>query len=348
MPDLKEEFMKAAVFYGKEDLRVEEASIPQVPDGSVLVKVHACGVCGTDMHIFDGDEGAAPSPTGTILGHEFAGEVVAVGEGVKSVEIGQRVCIDPNKLCGECEYCLGGVGHFCEAMIGYGTTKHGGFAEYCCVPASQVYVFGDKLSYAEAAMTEPVACCLHGIDMCDISAGDNVAVIGGGMIGLLMLQLAKLRGAAKLIMIEPIEEKRALAQKLGADIVIDPFAQDAADVLKELGIGRINCVIECVGKTATIEQAISLAGKCSTVMMFGLTAPQDTVSIKPFEIFKKEIVLKASFINPYTQARALSLIENGKIDVSSMVYRSISLDELPLVLADKKQRTVGKYIVSFE
>ncbi|MBQ8758750.1 MAG: alcohol dehydrogenase, partial [Clostridia bacterium] len=113
------------------------------------------------------------------------------------------------------------------------------------------------------------------------------------------------------------------------------------------GIGRISTVIECVGKTSTIRQAIAIAGKKSTVMMFGLTKPDDTVEIKPFEIFKKEIVLKASFINPYTQKRALALIESGKIDVSSMVFKTAPVDELPTILADKKARTAGKYIITF-
>ena len=118
-------------------------------------------------------------------------------------------------------------------------------------------------------------------------------------------------------------------------------------VLAANGIARINTVIECVGKTSTVEQAIAIAGKKSTVMMFGLTKPNDTVSIKPFEIFKKEIVLKASFINPYTQKRALSLIESGRIDVSSMVRERASIDELPTILADKGRRVAGKIIITF-
>ena len=340
--------MKAAVFYQKEDLRIEELSIPTPGAGEVLIRVRACGICGTDMHIFDGDEGAAPTPAGTVLGHEFAGEVVSLGSGVTSVSVGDRVCVDPNKLCNECDYCREGIGHFCERMIGIGTTVHGGFAEYCCVPQSQVYKFSSALSYEAAAMTEPVACCLHGMDMCDIEQGDTVAVIGGGMIGLLMLQLAKLKGASKLIMIEPIAAKREHAKALGADIVIDPFTEDVDAVIAANGITRINTVIECVGKLATVEQAIAIAGKKSTVMMFGLTKPNDTVSIKPFEIFKKEIVLKASFINPYTQKRALSLIESGKIDVSSMVLERASISELPAILADKKRRAAGKILITFD
>ena len=338
--------MKAAVFYGKQDLRIEEIAMPEVKAGEVLVKVHACGICGTDVHIFHGDEGAAKTPPRTVLGHEFAGEIVAVGAGVTAVQVGDRVCVDPNRLCGDCYYCKSGIGHFCEAMVGIGTTVNGGFAEYCAVPASQVYPFPAALSYEKAAMTEPLACCLHGIDMCDISCGDTVAIIGGGMIGLLMLQLAKLRGAATLILMEPVAEKRALGAKLGADILIDPITEDAAAVLQERGIHRVSTVIECVGKPATMEQAIALAGQKATVMLFGLSAPQETITIQPFELFKKELTLRASYINPYTQKRAIDLIASGKVDVSSMVCAVEALEELPAILADGKRRAQGKILIA--
>ena len=337
--------MKAAVFYGKNDLRIEDIAMPTAGAGEVVLKVMACGICGTDVHIFHGDEGAAPTPAGTVLGHEFAGEVIEVGEGVVGIKAGDRVCVDPNKLCNECYYCKSGIGHFCESMRGIGTTEHGGFAEYCVVPQSQVYKIADTTTYEEAAMTEPVACCVHGIDMCNISCGDTVAVIGGGMIGMIMLQLAKIRGAGKLIMLEPVAEKREVAKKLGADLCIDPLNEDVEAVLAKNGVDRISCVIECVGRVSTMEQAIRIAGKNSVVMMFGLTAPGDTMTIKPFEIFKKEIVLKASFINPYTQKRALELIDGKKIDVSSIVYASEPLDRLPEILADGALRAKGKFII---
>ena len=148
--------MKAAVFYGKNDLRVEEKAIPEIKSDEVLLKVRACGVCGTDMHIFDGDEGAAPTPVGTTLGHEFAGEIVAVGDGITDLAVGMRACVDPNKLCGVCDACRGGIGHFCEHITGIGTTVDGGFAEYCAVPRSQIYTFGSDVPFEKAAMTEPV------------------------------------------------------------------------------------------------------------------------------------------------------------------------------------------------
>lgn len=337
--------MKAAVFYKKEDLRVEERPMPEIGADEVLVRVHACGICGTDAHIFCGDEGAAPTPPNTVLGHEFAGEIVKLGANVSHLKVGDKVCVDPNKLCGKCEFCRRGVGHFCTDMIGIGTTVDGGFAEYCAAPVSQVYKVADSLSYEAAAMAEPVSCCIHGIELCNIKCGSTVAVIGCGMIGLLMLQLAKLAGAAKIVAIEPVAEKRIHAEKLGADFTIDPMNEDVKQVLVQHGIAQLDTVIECVGKTATIEQAIDLAGNYSTVMMFGLTAPAAEMKIKPFEIFKKEITLRSSYINPYTFPQAVALIESGKIDVTSMVHEIAPLSELPAILADSKRRSAGKFII---
>lgn len=338
--------MKAAVFYGKNNLNIEEKDIPKAKADEVVIKVMACGVCGTDIHIFDGDEGAAATPPGTTLGHEFSGVVTEVGDNVKTVSVGDRVCVDPNKLCGSCYYCKSAIGHFCDNIIGIGTTVDGGFAQYCAVPESQVYKIADTTTFEQAAMCEPVACCMHGIDMCDIKTDDTVVVIGCGMIGMIMLQLAKTSGAAKVIAIEPQSEKRALAEKLGADFCIDPTSQDVNDALTRHGINRVSKVIECVGRASTMEQAIDIAGKKSIVMFFGLTAPNDTVSIKPFEIFKKEIEIKASYINPYTQQRAIEMIDSNRIDISTPVYKTVPLDELPVILADKDLRRRGKFIIN--
>lgn len=338
--------MKSAVFYGKHDLRVEELPMPFVAENDVLVKVMACGICGTDVHIFEGDKGCADSPAGTVLGHEFAGIIEAVGGNVTDFQVGDKVCVDPNDTCGECYYCKSGIAHFCEHMNGIGTTRHGGFAQYVSVPKKQCYRFSDRITFEEAAMTEPVACCLHGIDMCNITPASTVLVIGGGMIGLLMLQLAKLAGAHQIILLEPVEAKREVAKGLGADLCIDPLKEDVDAILQANGIDRINCVIECAGLKSTIAQAIDLAGKDSIVMMFGLTKPDDEVPIKPFDIFKKEVVLKASFINPYTQGRAIALIDSGKIDVKSMVCEIAPIEKLPEILGDASQRARGKFIIN--
>lgn len=340
--------MRSAVFYGKHDLRIEERAIPEVGPQDVLIQVKACGVCGTDVHIYEGDKGAAEVTPPTILGHEFSGVVVKTGSEVSGFQKGDRVCIDPNCYCGACEPCRSGVAHYCAHMIGYGTTVDGGFAQYCAVNCRQVYRLGDHTTFEQGAMAEPAACCLHGIDLCGIRPGHQVVVIGGGMIGLLMLQLAKLAGAAKVALLEPVESKREVGRQLGADVCIDPLREDVKARLKEAGMTWIRTVIECVGRSSTIEQAIDLAGNKAVVMMFGLTKPDERISVRPFQIFQKELELKASYINPYTQKRALELIDSGRLDVSSMVYEICGLEQLEEVLSSPQLRANGKYIVSPE
>lgn len=340
--------MKSAVFYGKHDLRVGNSPMPKVGPEDILIQVKACGICGTDVHIYEGDKGAAEVTPPTILGHEFSGVIAEVGSNVTKYKVGDRVCIDPNCYCGKCDFCRNGIAHYCTDMIGYGTTVNGGFAEYCSVNQRQVYKLGDNTTFEQGAMTEPVACCLHGMDMCNIHPGSNVVVIGGGMIGLLMLQLSKLAGAARVALLEPVESKRVVAKKLGADILIDPINENVEEELKKAGMTWVNTVIECVGKTATIQQAIDIVGNKGTVMMFGLTKPDDTIAVKPFQIFQKEIELKSSFINPYTQKRALDLIDSGRLDVSSMVYAVESLENLADILSSPELRAKGKYIISPE
>ena len=338
--------MKSAVFYGKHDLRVEEHPMPEVGPHDVLIQVEACGVCGTDVHIYEGDKGAAEVTPPTILGHEFSGVIREVGSEVKKYKAGDRVCIDPNCYCGACDPCRNGVAHFCENMMGYGTTVNGGFAEYCAVDERQVYLLGENTTFEQGAMAEPVACCLHGIDMCEIQPGQQVVIIGGGMIGLLMLQLAKLAGAAKVALLEPVENKREVGRKLGADVCIDPVKEDVKERLAENGMDWVNVVIECVGHPSTLEQAIEIAGNKAVVMMFGLTKPDEEIAVKPFQVFQKELVLKASYINPYTQKRALDLINSGRLDVSSMVYEVCSLDKLEEILSRPEVRAKGKYVIS--
>ncbi len=337
--------MRSAVFYGRHDLRVEEAPMPEVGPNDVLIQVKACGVCGTDVHIYEGDKGSATVTPPTILGHEFSGVITKVGENVSAYKVGDRVCVDPNCYCGACEACRNGVAHFCENMIGYGTTKDGAFAEYCAVDQRQVYLLGENTTFEQGAMAEPVACCLHGVDLCNIQPGHQVVVIGGGMIGLLMVQLVRLAGAAKVALLEPVEGKREVGKELGADVCIDPIHQDVKAELKKAGLTWVNTVIECVGRPSTIEQAIDVAGNKAVVMMFGLTKPDETVAVKPYDVFAKELELKASYVNPYTQKRALDLIDTQRLDVSSMIYEVCGLDQLEDVLSKPELRANGKYVI---
>lgn len=337
--------MKAAIFYGVKDFRVEETETRSPGPNEVKIQVKACGVCGTDLHIFSGAEGAAKCTPPTILGHEFSGVISEVGSGVTEFHPGDRVCIDPNDMCGECYYCKTGSAHFCENMIGIGTTTDGGFAEYCTVDQKQVYKMGNKMSFEEGAMAEPISCCLHGIDLSRIKVGDTVMVIGGGPIGQIMLQLALINGASTLILVEPVKEKRELGLKLGADIAIDPLTENVPDVLKKQFIQNVNVTIECVGLKGTMADAIQYAGKGGTAMLFGLTDPACKIPLAPFDLFKREVSIKASFINPYTYQRAVDLLNSKKINVKDLITDTLPLSDIQRVFTDDSYRRSGKIIV---
>ncbi|MGI6777590.1 MAG: zinc-dependent alcohol dehydrogenase family protein [Acetivibrionales bacterium] len=336
--------MKAAVYYGRHDLRVTEVEEGPIGDNEVRVNVKYCGVCGTDIHIYEGDGGSAAVTPPTIIGHEFSGVVSGVGKNVKSVKLGDRVTVDPNDLCGECYFCRNAQGHFCPNRVGIGTTYAGGFAEYVTVREKQVFKIPDSLSFEAAALVETVSCCIHGIDLCNIKTGQTVLIIGAGPIGLIMVQLAAMSGAGKIIVSEIVPEKREMALKYGANIVIDPINEDIEAILKS-NTTNIDCVIECAGTIKTIEQAIKHAGNGATVMMFGLVAPEETAVIKPYEIFQKEIKLTSSFINPYTFDRSIEVLALGKVKVDEIITDIIPLQEINKVFEDESYRKRGKVLI---
>ena len=321
--------MKAAVFYGKGDIRVEENfPTPDIKENEVLIRVKACGVCGTDTHIFSGAQGATDCNPPVILGHEFSGVVEKTGSAVKRVQVGQHVTVNPNISCEACAQCRRGNPHFCDKMAATGVNYNGGFAEYCVVLEKQVFILPDNVPFEEAAMCEPVACCLHGIDLSQIQCGDTVMIVGGGTIGMIMLQLAQMSGATRLVMLETNEKRFALAKKLGADIVLNPLKDNVSQALNAHGCENIRVVIECVGRPETVQYAIEYAGKAATVMIFGLTSPDCAIPYKPFEAFKKELTVKTSYVNPNTQGRAAQIITSGRLNLADLISDRISLDHI--------------------
>lgn len=336
--------MKAAVYHGPQDLRVEEVPVRELKDNEVKIQVKYCGICGTDIHIFHGDGGCCDVTPPLVPGHEFSGVVAEVGSKVKTVKVGDRVTGDPNDMCGECYFCKNGMQHFCKNNIGIGTTVDGGFAEYVIMREKQVYKVSDDLSFIEAAMAEPISCCLHGIDLCNIKAGDTVLVIGGGPIGMIMMQLAKNAGASKVIMSEPVEEKREQALKLGATKTIDPLHEDVEAVLAEY-CENVNVVIECVGNVHTQADAVRFAGRGATIMYFGLAAPEESFPIRPDDIFKKELHITSSYINPYSFERAIQILESGTVELESLITNVVPLDDIADVFTKPEYRRTGKVMI---
>ena len=336
--------MKAAVYHGSGDLRVEEVPVRKLKDNEVKIQVKYCGICGTDIHIFHGDGGCCDVTPPLVPGHEFSGVVAEVGAGVKTVKVGDRVTGDPNDMCGECYFCKNGMQHFCKNNIGIGTTVDGGFSEYVIMREKQVYKVSDDLSFIEAAMAEPISCCLHGIDLCNIKAGDTVLVMGGGPIGMIMMQLAKNAGASKVIMSEPVEEKREQALKLGATKTIDPLHEDVEAVLAEY-CENVNVVIECVGNVHTQADAVRFAGRGATIMYFGLAAPEESFPIRPDDIFKKELHITSSYINPYSFERAIQILESGTVELESLITNVVPLDDIADVFTKPEYRRTGKVMI---
>lgn len=336
--------MKAAVYLAPETMEIQEREIREPEADEVIVKVAYCGVCGTDVHIFQGEDGAYAVHPPLVPGHEFSGTIVKVGSDVHHLKVGDHVTVDPNDLCGHCTPCLEAKGHFCENMIGIGTTADGGFEEYTTVHAKQAYKLADDLDLKYAAMTEPLSCCVHGIDLCNIRVGDSVLVMGGGPIGLLMLQLAKMAGASKLILSEPVESKREKALELGATLAVDPLTEDVEAILHDY-CENVDCVIECIGNPHTQADAIRFAGHCATVMFFGLSDAKQTLPLAVNDIFRKELKLTSSYINPYTFKRSIELIQNKSIDLDSIIASVQPLEKLPDVLADPSYRREGKVVI---
>lgn len=336
--------MKAAVYYGKHDLRVVDVPVPEPGPRDVRIRIAYCGVCGTDLHIFNGDGGAVPVPEGTILGHEFSGIVDAVGPDVRAFKAGDRVSADPNDWCGECYFCKNGKAHFCTRMKGYGTTYPGGFAEYVCVPEKQVYRLPDGLDLMAASQSETVSCCVNGIDLCRIRAGSNVLVLGAGPIGLMMIQLARACGAGKIIASELVAEKRELAKKLGADLTVDPRAEKLEEVLREK-FENTDCVIEAAGTPATQRQAIACAGKAATVMLFGLVPPDTEVPLRTFEVFNRELTITSSFINPYTFTRAIRMLAQRRVVLDDIISDVVPLENIREVFLDPAYRKRSKIVI---
>lgn len=321
--------MKAVVFRGPRDVALVERPVPAAGAGRVLVRVRACGVCGTDRHIYAGE---FPAAALVVLGHEYAGEVVAVGEGVTDLAPGDRVAVDPNVACGTCRPCRAGQIHLCENLTALGVNYDGGFAEFSAVPRAQAYPFPAGLDWAAAAMAEPVACCLHGIDLAGIRPGHTVLVIGGGAIGQIHAQLARLSGASRVVVSDPVEARRRLALALGADEVLDPTAQSIEAMRGALG-GGADVVIEAVGSAATAEQSLELAARGGTVIWFGVAAPGAESRVRPYDVYRREITLRGSFVNPHTHGRALALLAAGRLQVAPLISRRVALDEVPDLLA---------------
>jgi L-iditol 2-dehydrogenase len=323
------EKMKAAMLYGVKDLKVENIDKPTVGLGEVLVRVKAATTCGTDLKIFQRGyvEGVIELPT--VFGHEWAGEVVEVSEELSWPKKGMRVRAGNSAPCLRCRMCQRGDYNLCEDMM----WLWGAYAEYIKIPSRMVAInmqeIPSHLTFEEAAITEPLACVLHGAEKANVKLGDTVAIIGAGPIGLLHLLVAKKIGTEKVIVSDLVEERLQVAQKLGAEIV-NASQYDPTEKIKEFTEGYgADVVIEAIGLPATWEQALKMVRKGGTVLEFGGCPPGTEIKVRTELLHYGQVTVLGTFhATPLHFRKALNLLASRTIDVRPLITQKMKLEKI--------------------
>ena len=326
--------MRATKLYSTGDIRTVNVDIPSPAKNEILIEVEAAGICGTDRHLYHGE---FPSVPGKILGHEFSGIVVDSGE--TDFAEGVRVTCDPNAWCGTCNQCQRGRVNLCPNNLATGIHRDGGFAEFCVFPASKAVVLPNEINPLYGAFCEPLACTLHGMDIGAAREGETVLVIGGGVIGLMAVQLAKLVGAEVLLLTRS-SEKQALGLNIGAD-----YAVSTEDAVRNIWPEGADLVVECAGVSATVTLSPKLARSGGRVVILGVVSQGEKVPIEPFDLLFREIQMHFSFLNPFTHGRAAKMIADGTINISPLISRTISLEEAATVIASPPPKGEVRAIV---
>jgi 2-desacetyl-2-hydroxyethyl bacteriochlorophyllide A dehydrogenase len=316
--------MRAAVFEGNGVLNIKEVDTPQIrkPD-DVIVEVEMCSICGTDVHIMSVPPGYIAAP-GTILGHELVGKVAATGDGVKNLKVGDRVVTNPNDYCGVCAYCQRNLPTLCENIIPMGIGADGGFAEFVRVSEKVAHRIADDLPPEIAAFAEPLACVVHASGRIPLNPSDSVLVFGAGPIGLLFVQIMKIRGAKPIIVSEPVALRREYAVKCGTDHVVDPAHEDLAGfVLKETRIG-VDYAIDVVG--SQVWEGVKAARKGGTVLLFGFNAKAKPV-VEQHQITNREVSVLGTWLANDSFPRAVKILESGALNLRPLITHTLPLDK---------------------
>jgi 2-desacetyl-2-hydroxyethyl bacteriochlorophyllide A dehydrogenase len=317
--------MKALVFEEPRKAVVKQVEDPEPGAGEVLVKVAACGVCGTDVHMYL-DEWEAPFPL--IPGHEFSGTIAALGDGVDDIAIGQPVSVLPCEYCGRCRFCHSSQFNFCEDLLVYGSTLPGAFAEYVSVKRETVYPC-DGVSLEEAAVIEPVSCGVHAFKQLNYSLGSRVLLFGCGSQGLILLQLSRLHGASSVTAVDLFDKKLVLAEKLGADEVLK--ADENLDGLLQES-GPFDLVIDATGNPNVVAGLFKHVDKGGQLLFFGVCPPDARIEVNPFDVFRRELKIYGSFSLSGDFEDALQLVKSGVIDVGSLITHRLPLEDFTTAL----------------
>jgi L-iditol 2-dehydrogenase len=325
--------MTAVVVRGPGVVALEERPIPKPDAGEVLVAVAACGLCATDRHIA---AGTFPATFPRILGHEIVGTVTAVGGDVPGLKPGDRVALNPNRPCRTCAPCRRGDVHLCLHLQNLGISQDGGLAPFIVAHGDQAHRLPDSLAFAAAVLTEPLSCCLHGLDLAGVRPGDRVVVTGLGPIGRLMAVLSRRAGAASVYAVEPNAAVREDARHL----------VDRADATWLPELPEADVVVEAAGHPDALAAALEHVRAGGTVLQFGVAEPDARVPLSPYAVYRREIRLVGAFTNPFTMDRAVTLLAAGAIPVEAILEPPRTLDAVPAWLTGSGRPTGRKAWVS--
>ncbi|HET7026624.1 MAG TPA: galactitol-1-phosphate 5-dehydrogenase [Candidatus Limnocylindrales bacterium] len=318
--------MRALVFEGPWQMPVRKRPEPEAGPGEVVVAIRAAGICGSDVHGYVGTTGRRRP--GVVMGHEAAGEVVAIGPDVISVERGARVAVRSVLPCGACEACANGATNICPNRRGLGMQIDGAYADAVVVPEAMVLPIPDAMSYEQAATIEPLAVALHAVNVTPLEAGSSVVIIGAGAIGLLCLLAVRLRESGPIVMTDRSTHRLALANRLGADVAIAAGRRTASDEIRAAaGSDGADVVIEAVGISATAAQSIVVARAGAHVTWVGNSDPR--VEIPMQELVTRELVVRGAYAFTHEFEDACELLANGRIDVTPLIEHVAPLEDGP-------------------
>ncbi len=321
---------------------VVEMPEPPTSPNDVLVRVAYCGVCGTDLHIFEGE---FPVRLPLVPGHEFSGVVDKVGQRVKRIKVGDRVAVDPNINCRTCYYCKKGMTNFCEKWEAIGVTRQGAYAELVAVPASNVYRVPESAPLETFAFVEPVSCVLHGLDRAKPKRGETALVTGLGTIGLIFGQLLKMKGV-KVMGSDLVGHRLGLARSMGFDQTVNPAEESTADAIRSWTAGRgVDLVVEASGSIKATEEAIKLIDKGGRIIVFGVAPETATLTVRPFALYRDEISLIGSFTNPNMFAGAIKALSSGRLSVKELISKTVDLGHVETAFEEVSLRKGIKYLV---
>jgi D-arabinitol dehydrogenase (NADP+) len=307
--------MRAVRIEQPDQVRLVELPTPEPAERELLIRVMASGICGTDIHILRGEYlGDYP----VVPGHEFSGVVERVGPGVTRLQVGDRVAVEPNLACDNCTNCLNNRQNFCSNWQAIGVTRPGGMAEYVTAPEKAAFSIGG-LPFEHGALMEPLSCVLHGVERARIRLADRVAVLGAGPIGILLLQVLRLQGAAQVTVVERNPARAELALACGA--------HRSAPDLDRLDKDSFDVVVDATGSIPLMERTVDLARHGGTVLLFGVPPAGQRMALEAFQIFRKGLTILSSFTSVRNSHQAVTLLASGRVDASALISHRLPLAE---------------------